>query len=164
MRTQNVKIDADIYTLTAVTADVSGAICLDLIGEALPVLTSFFDKDFELLNIELRKSVNSKKLMRIIEELINPLILKKNGNVINDWKEEFACKPFTLYKLGIEALRFNCEDFFTFISGFVNEKTNGMSWSDIIQSLEKEGVEIDPLTSVLFKNGEEKTPQETTEK
>lgn len=38
MRTQNVKIDTDIYTLTAVTADVSGAICLDLIGEALPVL------------------------------------------------------------------------------------------------------------------------------
>ena len=74
-----------------------------------------------------------------------------------DWKEYFQCKPLTLFRLGWEALRFNCEDFFTFISGFVKENNLGQSLQEIIKNLEKEGVEIPQMFSQLTPNGEEKT-------
>ena len=95
--------------------------------------------------------------MRILQELINFNLLEKNNELVADWKEEFARKPFTLFKLGYEALRFNCEDFFTFISGFVNENKIGQSLQETIQNLKKDGVEIPPLFSLLIQNGEERT-------
>ena len=89
MKTKTVKIDSDIYELTAVPCDVSGAISIDLISNLAPMIVAFFDKDTVLLNKELRESVNSEKLMRIFVELINPMILKVNGDLIQDWKEYF---------------------------------------------------------------------------
>ena len=109
------------------------------------------------LNKEIRISGKSEKLMRILQELINFNLLEKNNELVADWKEEFARKPFTLFKLGYEALRFNCEDFFTFISGFVNENKIGQSLQETIQNLKKDGVEIPPLFSLLIQNGEEPT-------
>lgn len=164
METKIVKIDQDIYELTAVTCDISGAISIELISNLSPLVVALFDGDIELLNREMRASINHEKLMRMFIELINPMILKKNGSLVNDWKVEFARKPLTLFRLGYEALRFNCEDFFTFTSGFVKEKINGTNWLELIKNLEKEGAEIPPIFSLLMENGELKTedaPQET---
>ena len=93
--------------------------------------------------------------MRVCTELINPMLLKKNNELISDWKTEFACKPFTLLRLGYEALRFNCEDFFTFISGMLKEKINGINCNETIKNLKKDGVEIPPIFSQLIQSGEE---------
>jgi hypothetical protein len=161
MKTQTVKIDKDIYVLTAVTCDVSGAISIELLSNMAPLIIAFMEGDIELVNRELRTSVNSDKLMRMIIELINPMILEVNGELIRDWKEHFACKPLTLFRLGWEALRFNCEDFFTFISGFAKENNLGQSWNEVIKSLKSEGVEIPPLFSLLLQNGEVETEEKT---
>lgn len=163
MKTQTVKIDKDIYVLTAVTCDVSGAISIELLSNMAPLIIAFMEGDIELVNRELRTSVNSDKLMRMIIELINPMILEVNGELIKDWKEHFACKPLTLFRLGWEALRFNCEDFFTFISGFAKENNLGQSWNEVIKSLKSEGVEIPPLFSLLLQNGEVETEEKTEE-
>ena len=159
METKIVKIDQDIYELTAVTCDISGAISIELISNLSPLVISLFDGDIELLNREMRASINHEKLMRMFIELINPMVLKKNGSLVNDWKVEFARKPLTLFRLGYEALRFNCEDFFTFTSGFVKEKINGTNWLELIKNLEKEGAEIPPIFSLLMENGELKTEE-----
>lgn len=156
MLTKNIKIDKDLYTVTAVDADISGAIGIELISDFLPLVVSFFDRNTEVLNNEIRKSVDSKKLMRIFKELINVDVLKKNNELVLDWKEEFSCKPLTFYRLGYEALRFNCEDFFTFISGFVKEKLNGQDWKKVMDEMVKSGVEIDPMFSALLQNGNQK--------
>lgn len=157
MKTKNVKIGNDIYRLTAVTCDISGPISIDLISNMAPLIVALFDGNTDLLNKELRDSINSEKLMRICTELINPNILEVNGNLISDWQEYFSCKPLTLFQLGWEALRFNCEDFFTFISGFVKEKNLGQNWQETIKSLKNEGVEIPPMFSFLSQNGEAQT-------
>lgn len=157
MKQKNVKIGKDIYTLTAVTCDVSGAISIELFSNMAPLIVAFIDGNTEVLNKELRESINSEKLMRIFVELINPNILMKNNELVNDWKEEFQCKPLTLFKLGFEALRFNCEDFFTSISGFAKEKAVGQNWNELIQNLKKDGVEIPPVFSLLFQSGETET-------
>lgn len=159
METKIVKIDNDIYELTAVTCDVSGAISIELISNLSPLIVSLFDGNTQLLNSEIRASINHEKIMRMFIELINPMLLKKNGSLVNDWKVEFARKPLALFRLGYEALRFNCEDFFTFTSGFVKEKISGTNWLELIKSLEKEGVEIPPMFSLLMENGEQKTEE-----
>lgn len=163
MKQKNVKIGKDIYTLTAVTCDVSGAISIELFSNMAPLIVAFIDGNTEILNKELRESINSEKLMRIFVELINTDILFKNNEIINDWKEEFQCKPMTLFQLGIEALRFNCEDFFTSISGFAKEKAIGQNWNEVIQSLKKEGVDLPPMFSLLFQNGETKTETQASD-
>lgn len=163
METKIVKIDQDIYELTAVTCDISGAISIELISNLSPLVVSLFDGNTQLLNSEIRASINHEKIMRMFIELINPMLLKKNGSLVNDWKVEFARKPLTLFRLGYEALRFNCEDFFTFISGFAKEKISGTNWLELIKNLEKEGVEIPPMFSLLMENGEQKT-EETPQK
>lgn len=157
MKTKSVKINTDIYTLTAVPCDISGAISIELFSNMAPLIVAFIDGNTEVLNKELRESINSEKLMRIFVELINPNILMKNNELVNDWKEEFQCKPLTLFKLGFEALRFNCEDFFTSISGFAKEKAVGQNWNELIQNLKKDGVEIPPVFSLLFQSGETET-------
>ena len=154
MKTQTVKINKDVYRLTAVTCDVSGAISIELLSNMAPLVIAFMEGDIELVNRELRTSVNADKLMRMLVELINPMILEVNGELIRDWKEYFACKPLTLFRLGWEALRFNCEDFFTFISGFVKENNLGQNWNEIIKNLKEEGVEVPPMFSLLLQNGE----------
>lgn len=164
MERKTVKIGQDIYTLTAVTADISGAISIELLTDLAPLVVSLMDGNTELLNLELRKSGNSEKLMRIIKELINFPLLEKNGDLVNDWKEEFARKPLTMFQLGYEALRFNCEDFFTSISGFVKEKNIGQNLNAVIQNLKKEGMEIPPVYSLLFQNGEAETEKTTQSK
>lgn len=141
---KNVKIGKDIYKLTAVECDVSGPIAIDLTSEILPLLTSFFDGDYQLLNRELRTSVNSERLMNMLVKLINVNLLEKNGELVNDWRVEFSRKPMTLFRLGIEALRFNCEDFFDFISGWLTEMLNGLDLKEITQTLETYGIEIPP--------------------
>jgi len=163
METKIVKIDNDIYELTAVTCDISGAITIELISNLSPLIVSIFDGNTELLNAEIRTSINHEKLMRMLIELINPMLLKKNGDLIKDWKTEFSRKPLTLMRLGFEALRFNCEDFFTFTSGFVKEKISGTDWQEIIKNLKKDGVEIPPVFSLLMENGELKTEEVQTE-
>ena len=67
-------------------------------------------------------------------------------------------------QLGYEAMRFNCEDFFTFISGFVTEKIAGINWKEIIKSLEEQGVQIPQITSLLMQNGEENKTQNSLKK
>lgn len=161
MRTQMVKIDKDVYELTAVTCDVSGAISIELLSNMAPLIIAFMEGDIELVNRELRTSVNADKLMRMLKELINPDILTVNNELVRDWKEHFACKPLTLFRLGWEALRFNCEDFFTFISGFAKENNLGQNWNEIIKSLKSEGVEIPPVFSLLLQNGEAETEEKT---
>ena len=128
-----------------------------------PLIVAFMEGDIELVNRELRTSVNADKLMRMLTELINPNILTVNNELVRDWKEHFACKPLTLFKLGWEALRFNCEDFFTFISGFAKENNLGQNWNEIIKSLKSEGVEIPPMFSLLLQNGETETEEKTQE-
>lgn len=164
MRTTTVEVNGDIYTLTAVTADVSGAISIELISDFAPLVTSLFDGNIDALNREIRTSLKSDKVMKSFIELINPIVLKKNNELVKDWKEEFQCKPFTLMQLGYEALRFNCEDFFTFISGFVTEKITGINWREIIKNLEMQGVEIPQITSLLLRNGEENKSTKTSKK
>lgn len=161
MRTQMVKIGKDVYELTAVTCDVSGAISIELLSNMAPLIIAFMEGDIELVNRELRTSVNADKLMRMLKELINPDILTVNNELVRDWKEHFACKPLTLFRLGWEALRFNCEDFFTFISGFAKENNLGQNWNEIIKSLKNEGVEIPPVFSLLLQNGEVETGEKT---
>ena len=161
MRTQMVKIGKDVYELTAVTCDVSGAISIELLSNMAPLIIAFMEGDIELVNRELRTSVNADKLMRMLTELINPNILTVNNELVRDWKEHFACKPLTLFKLGWEALRFNCEDFFTFISGFAKENNLGQNWNEIIKNLKSEGVEIPPMFSLLLQNGEVETEEKT---
>lgn len=155
MKEKNVKIGNDIYRLTAVPCNISGAISIELISDLTPLIISFFDNNTELLNREIRTSVNSDKLMRILKELIYPEVLLKNGDLVKDWTEEFQCKPLTFFRLGFEALRFNCEDFFTFISGFAKENNLGENWNEIMQNLKKDGVEIPPIFSQVFQNGEQ---------
>ena len=155
MKEKLVKIDQDIYRLTAVPCNISGAISIELISDLTPLIIAFFDNDIELLNREIRASVNSEKLMRIFQELINPNVLLKNNELVKDWTEEFQCKPLTFFKLGFEALRFNCEDFFTFISGFAKENNLGENWKEVMQNLKKDGVEIPPVFSQAFQNGEQ---------
>ena len=92
MRTTNVEVNGDIYTLTAVTADISGAISIELISDFAPLVTSLFDGNIDALNKELRTSLNSEKVMRCFLELINPINLKKNNELVKDWKEEFQCR------------------------------------------------------------------------
>lgn len=164
MKTKNVKIGNDIYTLTAVTCDISGAISIDLISNMAPLLVSVFDGNIDAINKELRDSVTSSKLMRMCEELINPNVLLVNNDLIQDWKEYFQCKPLTLFKLGYEALRFNCEDFFTSISGFVKEKNIGQNLQETIKNLKSEGVEIPPMFSFLTQNGEQTTESKKSKK
>lgn len=154
MEKRNVKIGNDIYQLTAVTCDVSGAISIQLLSDFAPLLVAFLDKDFELLNKELRTSLEPNKIMRMLIDLINVNVLEKNASLVKDWKEEFQRKPLTLLRLGYEALRFNCEDFFTSMSGLVNEKLNGQNLNDLIKSLETEGVEIPAVLQLLLQNGE----------
>ena len=163
METKIVKIDQDIYELTAVTCDISGAISIELISNLSPIVVSLLDGNTEQLNREIRTSIDHEKLMRMFIELINPMLLKKNGDLVKDWKTEFARKPLTLFRLGYEALRFNCEDFFTFTSGFVKEKISGINWLEVIKSLEKDGVEIPPMFSLLMQNGEQKTEETQTQ-
>lgn len=153
MRTKRVKVGADFYELTALTCDKSGAISIELISDVAPLVVAFSDGNIELFNQEIRKSVNSEKLMRIFIELINPNVILKNNELIKDWKEEFQCKPLTLFQLGFEALRFNCEDFFTFISGFLKEMKLGENLNEVIKNLEKEGAEIPTTLLNLFQNG-----------
>ena len=155
MKEKAVKINNDIYRLVAVPCDISGAISIELISDLTPLIIAFFDNDIELLNKEIRTSVNASKLMRIFQELINVNVLLKNGDLVKDWTEEFQCKPLTFFKLGIEALRFNCEDFFTFISGFAKENNLGENWKEVMQNLKKDGVEIPPMFSQAFQNGEQ---------
>ena len=50
MRTTTVEVNGDIYTLTAVTADVSGAISIELISDFAPLVTSLFDGNIDALN------------------------------------------------------------------------------------------------------------------
>lgn len=157
MEKRRVTINNDVYELTAVPADISGPIAIDLISNFAPLIVAFFDNDFELLNKELRTSIDSEKIMRIFKELINVNMLYKNNELVKDWRDEFARKPYTLFQLGYEALRFNCEDFFTFISGFVKEKILGQNWSELMQNLEKEGVEIPQMFSFLTPNGKVET-------
>ena len=83
MRTQMVKIDKDVYELTAVTCDVSGAISIELLSNMAPLIIAFMEGDIELVNRELRTSVNADKLMRMLTELINPNILTVNNELIN---------------------------------------------------------------------------------
>lgn len=161
MRTQMVKIGEDVYELTAVTCDVSGAISIELLSNMAPLVIAFMEGDIELVNRELRTSVNADKLMRMLTELINPNILTVNNELVRDWKGHFACKPLTLFKLGWEALRFNCEDFFTFISGFVKENNLGQNWNEVIKNLKNEGVEVPPMFSLLLQNGETETEMKT---
>lgn len=161
MRTQMVKIGEDVYELTAVTCDVSGAISIELLSNMAPLVIAFMEGDIELVNRELRTSVNADKLMRMLTELINPNILTVNNELVKDWKGHFACKPLTLFKLGWEALRFNCEDFFTFISGFVKENNLGQNWNEVIKNLKNEGVEVPPMFSLLLQNGETETEMKT---
>lgn len=163
METKIVKINQDIYELTAVTCDISGAISIELISNLSPIVVSLFDGNTEQLNREIRTSIDHEKLMRMFIELINPMLLKKNGVLIKDWKSEFARQPLTLFRLGYEALRFNCEDFFTFTSGFVKEKISGTNWLETIKNLEKDGVEIPPMFSLLMQNGEQKTEEVQTQ-
>ena len=163
METKIVKIDQDIYELTAITCDISGAISIELISNLSPIVVSLFDGNTEQLNREIRTSIDHEKLMRMFIELINPMLLKKNGDLVKDWKSEFARKPLTLFRLGYEALRFNCEDFFTFTSGFVKEKISGTNWLEVIKNLEKDGVEIPPMFSLLMQNGEQKTEEVQTQ-
>lgn len=163
MRQHTVKIGKDIYRLTAVTCDVSGAISIELLSNMAPLIIAFMEGDIELVNRELRTSVNADKLMRMLVELINPMILEVNGELIRDWKEHFSCKPMTLFQLGWEALRFNCEDFFTSISGFAKESNLGQNWKEIIKNLKNEGVEVPPMFSLLLQNGETETEVKTQE-
>ena len=155
MKEKAVKINNDIYRLVAVPCDISGAISIELISDLTPLIIAFFDNNIELLNKEIRTSVNSEKLMRIFKELIYPEVLLKNGDVVKDWTEEFQCRPLAFFKLGFEALRFNCEDFFTFMSGFAKENNLGENWNEIMQNLKKDGVEIPPMFSQAFQNGEQ---------
>lgn len=157
MKQKDVVVNGNYYTLTALTCDKAGAISIELMSDVAPLIVSFFDGNTELLNKEIRQSINHERVMRMLTELINPMLLKKNNELIRDWKEEFQCKPMTLIQLGYEALRFNCEDFFTFISGFLKEKTGGVNLSEKIRSLKEEGVEIPPIFSLLMENGEDKT-------
>ena len=159
METKTVVIDNDVYELTAVPCDISGAISIELLSNFAPIIVSFFDGNVMAINSELRNSFSSEKIMRMCTELINVNVLKKNNEIVKNWKLEFARKPLTFFKLGIEALRFNCEDFFTSISGFVSEKSNGLNWKDAIKTLKDEGVELPPVFSLLFQHGEE-TQQE----
>ena len=138
----NVKVGKDVYTLTAVECTISGAIALDLINGVLPIITSFADGDYKLLNDELRKSMSSKQLMDMFEQLVNVNLLEKNGDLVRDWKVEFSRKPATFFKLGLEALRFNCQDFFDFISGWLSEMLSGNNLKEIIQTLNQNGIVI----------------------
>ena len=70
METKIVKIDNDIYELTAVTCDISGAITIELISNLSPLIVSIFDGNTELLNAEIRTSINHEKLMRMLIELV----------------------------------------------------------------------------------------------
>ena len=155
MDTKTVVVGGDIYKLTAVPCDISGAISIELISNLAPLIVAFVDGNTQLLNTELRQSVNSEKLMRIFQELINVNVLFKNEQLVKDWREEFQRKPMTFFQLGVEALRFNCEDFFTFMSGFASEKNLGKNLQGVIKSLKEEGVEIPPAFSFLFQNGEQ---------
>ena len=159
METKTVVIGDDVYEITAVPCDVSGAISIELLSNVAPIVVAFFDGNVTAINYELRNSVVPEKLMRMFTELVNVNILKKNNEIVKNWTLEFARKPLTFFKLGIEALRFNCEDFFTSISGFVNEKSNGQDWKEIIKNLKSEGVELPPVFSLLFPVGEETTPE-----
>lgn len=150
LETRNVKIGKDIYKLTAVEADISGPISIDLLSEITPLLTSGFSGDFALLNKEIRTSINSERIMDILTKLINVDLLEKNNELITDWKVEFSRKPMTLFKLGIEALKFNCEDFFDFTSGWLTEKMNGVNLKEVIETLQNYGVEITPQILALF--------------
>ena len=102
LETRNVKIGKDIYKITAVEADISGPIAIDLANEIAPLLTSIIDSNFELLNKELRLSINSGRLMNMFEKLINVNLLEKNGELVSDWKIEFSRKHLTFFKLGVE--------------------------------------------------------------
>lgn len=164
MRTKNVKIGNDRYQLTAVTCDKSGPIALELIQNVAPILVSFIDGNVDVLNNELRTSLSPEKMMRIFVELINFDLLEINGELCNDWQGQFACKPLTLFQLGMEALRFNCEDFFTFISGFVKEKSLGVNLKETIANLKKEGVEVHPMFANLFQNTETEEVKTTKKK
>ena len=88
--------------------------------------------------------------MDILTKLINVDLLEKNNELITDWKVEFSRKPMTLFKLGIEALKFNCEDFFDFTSGWLTEKMNGVNLKEVIETLQNYGVEITPQILALF--------------
>lgn len=157
MRTKDVVVNGNYYRLTALPCDKAGAISIELMSDVAPLIVAFFDGNTELLNKEIRQSINNERIMRMLTELINPMILLKNNELVKDWKEEFQCKPMTLMQLGYEALRFNCEDFFTFISGFLKEKTGGINLNERIKSLRNEGVEIPPIFSLLMENGEDET-------
>ena len=161
LETRNIKIGKDIYKITAVEADISGPIAIDLANEIAPLLTSIIDSNFELLNKELRLSINSGRLMNIFEKLINVNLLEKNGELVSDWKVEFSRKPLTFFKLGVEALRFNCEDFFDFTSGWLTEAINGIDLKEVIQTLQSYGIEIPPHILALFPSSiQEKIQQE----
>lgn len=152
LETRNVKIGKDIYKLTAVEAGISGPISIDLLSDIMPLLTSAFDGNFELLNKEIRTSINSEKLMDMLTKLINVDLLEKNNELITDWKVEFSRKPMTLFKLGIEALKFNCEDFFDFTSGWLTEMLNGINLKEVTESLLNYGIELPPHILALFPN------------
>lgn len=162
MRTQTVELNGDIYTLTAVTGDISGAIAIEFISDFAPIVTSIFDGNIEVLNKEIRTSLNHEKVMEGLTKLINFQVLKKNNELVKDWREEFQCRPLTLIQLGYEALRFNCEDFFTFISGLVKEKLAGTNWNEVIKSLNEQGIETPLIFSLLMKNGEAEAQTSTT--
>ena len=97
MRTTTVEVNGDIYTLTAVTADVSGAISIELISDFAPLVTSLFDGNIDALNREIRTSLKSDKVMKSFIELINPMVLKKNNELVKDWKEELSFEPQTRF-------------------------------------------------------------------
>lgn len=77
MRTKTVKIDEDIYTLTAVPCDISGAITIELLSDVAPLVIAFLEGNIPEINKELRNSINSERIMRMLTELINFNILEK---------------------------------------------------------------------------------------
>ena len=84
METKLVKIGKDVYKLTAVTADISGAIAIDLMTDFAPLIVSLLDGNTDALNKEIRISGKSEKLMRILQELINFNLLEKNNELVAD--------------------------------------------------------------------------------
>lgn len=93
MDKKTVIIGDDCYEITAVPCDVSGAISIELLSNLAPIVVAFFDGNVTAINYELRNSIIADKLMRMFTELINVNILKKNNELVKDWKLEFARTP-----------------------------------------------------------------------
>lgn len=131
------------YTFNCINAKRAGIIGYKLAGKVINVLGNM---NFGVLSLQ---EVFGEDSVEHLYELIfsQECQLSANGQFIQDPDVFFQGRIMEMYMLLGHALRFNCEDFFTIIGGWLKKNNNS---SEILKAMKENGVELPPSLLNLF--------------